>query len=69
MFINVWCEYDINGSFGGDNNEDIFEVDDALTPSEVEVLLLSKLKSITGLGEEDLEDLYSWEFITIKKLD
>ncbi len=69
MFINVWCEYDINGSFGGDNNEDIFEVDDTLTPSEVEVLLLSKLKSITGLGEEDLEDLYSWEFITIKKLD
>lgn len=69
MFINVWCEYDINGSFGGDNNEDIFEVDDTLTPSEVEALVLSKLKSITGLGEEDLEDLYSWEFITIKKLD
>lgn len=69
MFINVWCEYDINGSFGGDNNEDIFEVDDTLTPSEVEALVLSRLKSVTGLREEDLEDLYSWEFITIKKLD
>lgn len=24
--IKVWCEYDISGSFGGNNNEEVFQV-------------------------------------------
>ena len=23
--IRVWCEYDINGRFGGNNNEEVFQ--------------------------------------------
>lgn len=66
MFIKVWCEYEFGGSFGG--NEDIFEVDDTLTPQEVEALVLSRLKRATCLEEVDLANLYNWEPITIKKL-
>lgn len=68
MFISVWAEYDINGNFGGNNDQDIFEVDDSLSESVIDYLVVERLKSVTGLDAEDLEDLYCWETVNIKKL-
>jgi len=68
MFISVWCEYDINGDFGGNNNQDVFSVSKELTQSQVEDLVLERLKVQTGLDEEELEGLYGWEYLAIKEL-
>ena len=65
-YIKVWCEYDFGGSFGGNNNEGVFEVPDSC--EDIESLVLQKLTEATSLDTEDLDDLYNWEFITIKTL-
>lgn len=68
MFIQVWCEYDFNGKFGGNNNEDVFIVTDGTSDEEVEAMVLSKLSSFTGVEEDELEGLFSWKSIVIKDL-
>lgn len=67
-FIKVWCEYDFSGSFGGNNNEEIFMVDSELSQTEIEELVLTKLSNYTGLTSKDLADLYDWTFVDIEKL-
>ena len=61
--VSVWCEYDINGDFGGDSNEAVFYVEEILTTKEVESLIEKNLSSITNLDGEDLEDLWDWDYI------
>lgn len=68
MFIKVWCEYDIGGMFGGNNNEDIFEVNDDLTKEQIEELVVNYVTSSTGESEEELEGLYDWESVDIAEL-
>ncbi|AGG57952.1 hypothetical protein VPBG_00180 [Vibrio phage helene 12B3] len=68
VFIKVWCEYDFSGNFGWDNNEDVFEVYPELVHHEVEERVVTFLKGRCRVSEEDLEDLFSWEFITIAGL-
>lgn len=67
-YIKVWCEYDFSGNFGGNNNEDVFEVDESLTEEQVGDLVLDYLVSRTGCSEEELDDLYGWEYIAMKTL-
>ena len=64
-FIKVWCEYDFSGNFGGNNNEDVFEVN---KDDDIEKLVSNFLIKVTGLDEEDLEGLYDWNYITISQL-
>ncbi len=64
-YIKVWCEYDFSGNFGGNNNEDIFKVN---MDDNIDKLVLNFLIKATGLDEEDLEDLYSWNYINISQL-
>lgn len=59
--IQVWCEYDINGEFGGNNNEDVFFVEEG---SDVESLVKDRISLATGLEEDELEDLYGWAYLT-----
>lgn len=61
-FIKIWCEYDISGDFGGNNEEDLLIVENESVDIAAEVLNI--IKNRTGLSEEDLEGLYDWEFIT-----
>ena len=68
VFIKVWCEYDFSGNFGGNNNEDVFEVYPELAHHEVEERVVNFLKGRCGVSEEDLEGLFGWEFITITEL-
>lgn len=67
-YIKVWCEYDINGSFGGNNNEDIFTVSESVL--DIEKVVLQYIMNCTGLSEEDLEGewMYGWEFIEVEEL-
>lgn len=74
MFIKVWCEYDICGSFGGNNNEEVYEVNDDLSEEDVDALVE---KAFAYLFEEVKEEgdesflstgLLNWEVININKL-
>lgn len=66
--IKVWCEYDFGGSFGGNNDEDIFEIPSGLSVHQVRQLIVAHLKQAAGVEEDDLEGLYDWEHVSIKKL-
>jgi len=65
-YIKVWCEYDFGGSFGGNNNEGVFEVPDSC--EDIESLVLQTLTTATGMFAQSLDGLYDWEFITIETL-
>lgn len=63
-YIKVWCEYDIGGNFGGNNNEEVFCImNDTL---DIEELVKCVITTMTGLDELDLEGLYDWGFIDVK---
>jgi hypothetical protein len=59
-YIAVWCEYDFNSGLFS-SNEGVFKVDPTLADEEVDKLLLDVLVKKTGMSEEDLEDMYSFE--------
>lgn len=60
MLVHAWCEYDFSGSFGGNNNEDIFNVDDGLTEEQINDLVVSYLEKNSGLSEDELDGLWGW---------
>lgn len=72
-FIQVRCERDINGTFGENNNEEVFDVADK-SPKEIETLLEEKyeyLKQELELEEDEPlcdSGLFAWCFIEISKL-
>tara|TARA_Y100001956_G_scaffold51641_1_gene50370 strand:- start:225 stop:467 length:243 start_codon:yes stop_codon:yes gene_type:complete len=63
FFIKIWCEYDISGAFGGNNNEDIIVCDARVPESEIEERCLKYIKTTTGLTNADLEGLWGYSFI------
>jgi len=67
-YIKVWCEYDFNGSFGGNNNEEVFIVSSAMFTEDIETMILNELMAYTSLEEDELEGLYDWEWIEVKEL-
>ena len=67
-YIKVWCEYDFNGSFGGNNNEEVMVVETGLSRKEVNTLVYDYLRKVSRLGKEGLEGLWDWEFIEVKEL-
>lgn len=68
-YIKVWCEYDFSGNFGGNNNEEVFEVPYEYNQDKVDKVVVQYLSTQTGLDEEELEDLYGWEYIQIGLLE
>lgn len=66
--IKVWCEYDISGSFGGNNNEQCLLISDQLTQEEIDNLVIGFVSRRCGLDKEDLEDLYDWQYIVLDEL-
>ncbi|ALP47675.1 hypothetical protein phiST2_0181 [Vibrio phage phi-ST2] len=67
-YISVWCEYDIGGDFGGNNNEDVFSVSEELSNEEVEAKVAEYISDIVSEPIEELEGLYGWEYISITQL-
>lgn len=68
-YIKVWCEYDFSGSFGVNNNEEVFEVPYEYNQDEVDRIVMQHLTAQTSLDVEDLEDLHGWEYIQIGLLE
>jgi len=66
-YIKVWCEYDFSGNFGGNNNEEVFAVGDDLSMEDIHETVGNYLSGMTFLSKEDLEGLWGWEFIEVKK--
>lgn len=67
-YIKVWCEYDFAGSFGGNNNEEIFTVSDNLTTDDIEQLVLEMLTRNCSMDEDELDGFYSWSFTSVESL-
>lgn len=65
-YIKIWCEYDFGGSFGGNNNEEVFRIRKGT--KGVYQLLLNFLTDTTGLDREVLEGMFSWEYTSIQQL-
>lgn len=64
QYIRVWCEYDINGYFGGDNDEEIFMINGTTCANEdIYSKVLVELMRRTNLSEEELDGLWDWGFI------
>ncbi len=74
MFIKVYSEWDICGSFGGNNNEDVYEVSDELSSEQIDQLVLEAVGHYCDLDSvEDGESIFDtgllgWEYVTISKL-
>ncbi|CAL9995393.1 hypothetical protein VPHK567_0378 [Vibrio phage K567] len=67
-YISVWCEYDINGTFGGNNNEEIFTVDESLSNDEIESKVAAYIADVTGESLEDVDGLFDWKNIGVTEL-
>lgn len=67
-YIKVWCEYDISGTFGGNNNEEVLRVPEDYESNQIEPVVEDYLHKITGLRKDELEGLWDWEFIVIEDL-
>lgn len=67
-YIKVWCEYDFNGQFGSNNNEEVFIVSDKLSVKDIDKLVLNYLVESSETSEEDLKDLYDWQYIDVEEL-
>jgi hypothetical protein len=74
-YIKVWCEYDIGGDFGGNNNETIFKVPDNLDTKQIEELLTNNFKYYNEILDEPEgfnmldEGLMGWEYIDVELLE
>ena len=73
-FIKVWCEYDFGGSFGVNNNEEVFSVSESISTEDIEALVIWVLSGVQDElddGEENLfkDGLAEWEFINIEVLE
>lgn len=74
-FIAVTCEYDINGSFGGNNNQQVFEVGELLSTKEIDSLLKAKYEYLINESGEDWtwdefvdSGLFDWSHFTVERL-
>jgi hypothetical protein len=75
-YIKVWCEYDMNGQFGGNSNEEVFAVPDSMPEEEIKDIVLKELDWIWNDVKEENEEaadiieagLAGWEYITIQNL-
>lgn len=70
VLIKIWCEYDINGDFGGNNNEDVCRVTFPADMSEDEYashiskVVEEHVTKQTDLDADELDGLYDWSHIS-----
>lgn len=75
MLVKVWCEYDISGQFGGNNNEEVITLTGNIRSHNGinYELITDKIQDylcvITGLSADELVDLWGWEIINSKWID
>lgn len=64
--IGVWCEYDINGQFGNSNEALVTVVStngDDLNEEMIDRAVRDHIIKMTGLSDDEIEDLYGWRHI------
>ncbi|APU01930.1 hypothetical protein [Aeromonas phage L9-6] len=72
--IKIWCEYDISGQFGGNNNEEVVSITfpEHVQENErngyIEDVVLTYVQKMTYEDADNLEGLYGWEHIDIVNL-
>jgi hypothetical protein len=75
-YIKVWCECNINGSFGGDRNEDVFLVSDDCSEEDIDNKILDKFSWLVqeleyeGYEEVNLikDGILAWGYLVVCKL-
>jgi len=67
-YIKVEFEYDFGGSFGGNNNQGVFEVSDELDENQITEKICSHLENVCGLSKEEVLELMNWEYLDIGQL-
>lgn len=61
MLIKVWCEYAFNGQFGGNCDEDVWELHAPF--GNIDKSVQTKLAAIVGCTKEELEGLCGWSVV------
>ena len=69
-FIKVWCEFDIGGEFGGNNNGEVFIVPEGVDTKGALMDRYNYLVDECDLDSIDelFEDLMGYEYITISEV-
>lgn len=67
-YIKIWCEYDISGDFGGNNNETCMIVSNEIATEDVDLKVAEYLSECTGFSIDELEGLFGWEYILVEEL-
>jgi len=69
-FIKVWCEFDIGGNFGGNNNEEVFIVPEGVDIREALIERYGYLVEDCELEgiDELFDDLMDYEYITVSEV-
>jgi len=70
QYIKVWCEFDIGGEFGGNNNEEVFIVPDGVNVKEALTKRYGYLVDECELESMDelVDDLMGYQYITISEV-
>lgn len=70
-YIKIWCEYDICGSFGGNNNEHVLVVDhdEHIVDREAITEIIEKyVIDMSGCSKDEIDGLWTWDFISIMEI-
>lgn len=67
-YIKVEFEYDFGGSFGSNNNQEVFEVWGEFDENQITEKICSHLENVCGLSKEEVLELMNWEYIDIGQL-
>lgn len=68
-FIKIWCEYDICGNFGGNNDQEICNI---IFPADLELAMRNAyvdervkehIISMTDLSVDDISGLFGWDYV------
>lgn len=72
--VKIWCEYDINGDFGGNNDEALARITfPADMPSDEYIgyifeVVEKYVSEQTGLDADDLDGLVGWSYVSPVRL-
>lgn len=67
-YIKIWCEHDISGDFGGNNNETCMIVSNEIATEDVDLKVAEHLSERTNCSIDELEGLFDWEYILVEEL-
>jgi len=70
-YIKIWCEYDICGPFGGNNNEQVLVVDHDehnVDRKSITEIVEKYVIDMSGCSKDEIDGLWTWNFISIMEI-